>query len=328
MLKVRTLQKGDLENLVSYSHKMYPDRNLCFKDYINFWLSQSADEINNCVVLVDEDNQIHGEVMSSSMKYYYNGEERESVWGFDLIVDEELRKDGWGVDVLMYREGLFPTSFASGVAPLALKIELKQGNTYLGFMQKYLRVVNPFWLINALKGIIPLAKYPENVRVGESSFKLLSKEQLPSLDTPYNKTLWEPARQLEFIKWRFFGGLHDYAFYKDVDSNDYFVIRTIKYKHLTMALLVDFRCDVSQCDSINRIFIAAEQVVKRIHIPFLITGSSLATVDQIVRQRKYVKIGHEGHILGFIDVKNKKEDITSRNFAFVTMADSDCETDL
>lgn len=322
-----SLTKADLPQLQAYNNKIYPDKKIPAKDYLNFWLNRNVTATNQCLILQEEDGTIHGQILASEMSYYYKHKRTETVWLFDLIVDENLRKEGWGVDILLACMEKHPLSCSTGSGPTALPIHLKLGNKMLGEIRKYVGITSPLWLATSLlRGNIPISRFPKEVKSKGHRFIKTDKQNLPELTTPFNDSLWEPARDKEFLKWRYFNDLHEYAFYTDEHSGDYFVLRTIVQHHVTMMLLVDYRCNASNKEGFERIYIAVCKVMSKLHLAVLVTGSTLSIFDSVLERHRCKSIGRPRPVIGFIKVKDRKLDIENRNFAFVTLADSDGET--
>ena len=328
-MKVRELQAKDLEKLYAFNDRMFPEREVKSREYMQFWLSKSAEEMNYDFVIVDDNDDIHGEILSSTMSYFYEGKLSDSLWGFDLIVEDELRKEGWGVDIQLYRNQVYPVSFGTGVAPTALKIQSKMGYALLGHIRKFACVVSPFWAaLSVVRKRVSPNSYPDSITFGGHGFIKTRRENLPNLNKPFNEHLWEPARDNKYLSWRYFSPLHEYVFYKDLNSDDFFVMRSVVFKHLVVNMLVDYRCDIKSAESVESIIKAAEKVTKSIHLGVLVTGSSLASFDKVLKKRHYIEMGDPRPINGIIKVKDRKKDIESRDFCFVTFADSDGETDI
>lgn len=328
-MEIRKLTTNDLGKLCAFNQKVFPERKIPYKEYIDFWLSKSEDEIGLNLILVDESNDIHGQILSSSMSYFYKGEKHDSLWGFDLIVEESFRKDNWGLDIQVYRNDLFPSSYGTGVAPDALKIQALLGNSLLGHLKKYLAIVNPLWSISSIgRGVVPVHKFPKEVNVDGYVFKMINKEDLPYFRHSFNSELWEPSRDKSYLEWRFFSPLHEYAFYYNEKSSSYFVMRTAVFKHITMNMLVDYRCGLEKSFSMECIVKAAKIITSKIRLAIVVTGSSLAAIDAVLEKQGFRPSGEPRPMNGLIDVKDKKEEIKARRFAFVTFADSDGETDI
>lgn len=326
-METKRLSKADLQQLQEYNTKNYPDKQIPSEDYLKFWLNRNDHAYDQCLILQEKDGSIHGQILASEMSYYYKQERVDTVWLFDLIVDENLRKEGWGMDVLLMCMDKHPRSCSTGSGPTALPIHLKMGNKMLGEIRKYVGLVNPLHMLTSpFRGIIRADKFPSFVKANGKMFRKLSREDMPELTKPYNDNLFEIARDREFLQWRYFNDLHSYAFYKDEQSNDYFVMRTTILKNITVMLLVDYRCDMEDSKSFEFIYQAVKNVMSNLHIGILIVGSSLTVVDEVLENHGFRSIGRPRPVIGFVQVKDRKADIDSRKFLLTTFADSDGET--
>lgn len=326
-MEARILTKADLQQLQEYNTIIYPDKVIPAKDYLNFWLNRNERAIDQCIVLREVDGTIHGQVLASEMSYYYKQVRTDTVWLFDLIVDEELRKDGWGVDILLSCIEKHPHSCSTGSGPTALPIHLKMGNKVLGEIRKYVGMAKPqYMLSSAFRGNIKADRFPSSVSVKGRTYHKLSREEMPNLIRPFNDNLFEIGRDKEFLQWRYFNDLHSYAFYKDEQSDDYFVVRTTILKHITIMLLVDYRCDMRNGNSFENIYQATKRVMSKLHIGLMIVGSSLKVVDDVLEHHCFKSVGRPRPVIGFVKVKDRKADIEARNFLLCTFADSDGET--
>lgn len=326
-MEAKILTKTDLQQLQEYNKKIYPDKVITAKEYLDFWLNRNERAIDQCLILREVDGSIHGQVLASEMSYYYKQDRINTVWLFDLIVDEKLRKDGWGIDVLLACMDKHPRSCSTGSGPTALPIHLKMGNKMLGEIRKYVGLANPFCMITSpFRGNIRAEKFPSSVTTNGKTFRKLSREEMPDLTKPYNDNLFEIVRDKEFLQWRYFNDLHSYAFYKDEQSDDYFVVRTTILKHITIMLLVDYRCDMRNGNSFENIYQATKRVMSKLHIGLMIVGSSLKVVDDVLEHHCFKSVGRPRPVIGFVKVKDRKADIEARNFLLCTFADSDGET--
>lgn len=326
-MEIRTATKADINSICEFNSRIYPDKIINSEGYIHFWLSRSPEAINYFLLLTDELGKIVGQSIMSPMDYYFHNIKNHAVWGFDLIVDKQYRKDAWGVDLMISNKEYFPNLFGTGPNPLALKIELKLGMKKLGEIKKYVGVINPLWMFNALQGKkITSNSFPSEIEVKNNCFVLINKSELPYLSYPFNDNLLEIARDNDFMQWRFFNKLHDYAIYKEKNSNIYFVLRTTIIKHITIMILVDYRCNAQVSEQFESILCAAERITSKLHLPILITGSTLRTFDRILDSHHFYSFGRPRPVVGYIKCKDRTEDIENRNFIFITLADSDGET--
>lgn len=326
-MEIRTATKSDINSIYEFNSRIYPEKIINCKEYINFWLSKSPEAINYFLLLIDEQGKIAGQSIMSPMDYFFHNIKHHAAWGFDLIVDEQYRKDTWGIDLMISNKEYFPNLFGTGSNPLSLKIDLKLGMKQLGEIKKYVGVINPLWMFNALLGKkITSNSFPSEIEVKDNCFVLINKFQLPSLSNPFNDNLLEISRDNDFMQWRFFNKLHDYAIYKEKNSNNYFVLRTTIIKHVTIMLLVDYRCNAQIPEQFENILQAAKHITSKLHLPILITGSTLKAFDGVLEQHHFKSIGRPRPVVGYIKCKDRKKDIENRNFIFITLADSDGET--
>jgi hypothetical protein len=223
-------------------------------------------------------------------------------------------------------------SFATGSGPIALKINLALGCFQIGEIKKYVKIVNPLLGFTSLfRGNVPSKRFPNDIMVGKGQkfLRISDKYNLFNKATAYNADLLEFARDESFLKWRFFSGLHDYAFYKSQDSDNYFVLRTFVMHHITAMELVDYRCDASSPDEFDAILSASLKITKKLLLPIIVTGSSLAIFDSVLESKGAKVNGRNRPIISTTkEYKPYKQLINERRFTFVTLADSDGETTL
>lgn len=325
-MEVREARPSDLKELSDFILRMFPERGIHGCQILNFWIAKSKDAIQDILLLLNDDNNIVGQVFTSPMTFYYKGSKMPSEWGFDLIVEEKYRKKSWGLDLMMANIERHPNMFATGSGPMALSINLKIGMKSLGEIRKYLGMGNPLWMLSSIgRGVVSVDKFPALVKSGNNSFVRVGKDELLSIKQPYNSQLLEISREKEFIQWRFFNDLHDYVVYKDECSDSFFVLRTIVQRHITAMVLVDYRCNASDGSAFETILKAARHITSKLRLSVLITGSSLHEFDAVLEHHGYKSMGRPRPILGFLKCKDRREDIERRDFCFVTLADSDGE---
>lgn len=326
-MEIRTVKPNEIEEIVNFNILQYPDKKVDLDKYIRFWFSKSEEEVSHTLIVLNDEGKIVGQNFFSTMSYFWNGQKYNSVWGFDLIVDESYRKLNWGVDLLLACKKVEPKSFATGSGPDALKMNLKLGQKKLGEIKKYVGILHPHWLpLSLFRKNIPYKKYVEKIVINKHTYIKIGIDNLPYLTRPYNTDLLEICRDKEFLEWRYFNDLHQYVFYKDSASDDYFVLRTIVQKNITTMVLVDYRCSATDLDGFNSILMAVKEIMRRLHLSFFVTGSSLGVYDCVLEKYRLRSVGRPRPIIGRIKVNDFKKDIDNRNFIFVTLADSDGET--
>jgi len=326
MPKITNLQRNDIEQFYRFNKIVFPERKN-IAEIINFWLSKTNNEYLLSKILYSDSNEILGEILHSSMEYLYQNSICKACWIFDYIVREDIRKEGYGIDLMeevLKNKNVVPI-FGTGSGPLALKIELKMGFKLIGELKKYI-IINPLYSLTSLfRKNIPLNKFPQKIKINNQIFSLIHKENLPELMQPFNQDLLEIGRDKEFLNWRFFSNLHHYAFYLKEDGNDYFVIRTTTKKNITCLILVDYRCKIDNPNNFDTIIEATKKIAKQLHIAAIITGSSLQAFDDILEKKHFKTIGKNRPIISSKSFKNEDQRIKDRSFIYVTLADSDGE---
>ena len=324
-MEIRSTTIEDSAALIRYQIKMYPERGTVFPfHYLSFWFSKHDDADKSFII--EDSGVVYGQDLFSSMTYWYQGEKTDGVWEFDLIVDESLRKDNWGLDLLMAALNRYEHIFATGSNDTALKIHRKLGKSFLGELRKYVLLINPLYLpIAFFKGNVLKQSFPAEVEIDGATFDNVDSDAYPELMQPFNSNLLEFGRDKDYLNWRY-GQLHEYVFYRQRGSTNYFVVRTIIKSHITALVIVDFRCELSECGQYQNIVKAAINIAKYLRLPVLITGSSLALTDSVLEDKGFKSVGRPRPIIGkderFI---HHKEVVDARNFCLVTLADSDGE---
>ncbi len=328
-LIVRPASQTDLSALEQFNALMYPGRKNA-KSILSFYIAKDKNAISDVIVISDVDGAIYGQVIASRMYYYYQDSVVDSAWLFDLIVIPELQKTAQGAMLMMYCKKHYPTSCSTGANPNAREMHLKLGNKELGEIRKYVRIGSPLVCITSLfRKEIKANSFPKSIETKYGLFeRITDAESIPTLDSSYNERLFEPCRDADYMKWRFFNMLHEYAVYNNPTTTDYFVVRTIvKFKVLCL-VLVDYRCSMEDSTRINGILEAMGTIARKKRIGILITGSSLYQFDKELERRHFRSIGRPRPVLGFVDVGEAQEAIAKRDFCFITLADSDGETNL
>ncbi len=315
-----------LTRLYAFSARAYPGRRVEAKRYVDFWFSKTADNCQNTLLLC-KGEQLVGQMFGSAMSYYYQDKVIESCWAFDLFVEKSLRKDTWGLDLMLQWLEEHPNACETGSGPDALPINLKMGFSWLGEIRKYVGFTNPLWLpLNVGRRNVETATFLPEICVQGHRFRRCTEEALPRFNKPFAGGLFEPTRDVCFLRWRYFNKLHPYAIYYEDETGWFFALRTIRQKHVRALVLLDYRCPIDESAPFDVIFRATQKVAAALHTAILICGSSLDRVDRVLEKHHMRSIGRPRPVLGMLDVSTRREDIEKREFAFVTLADSDGET--
>ncbi|MGM9871699.1 MAG: hypothetical protein ACI31E_07930 [Muribaculaceae bacterium] len=315
--------KIDKQAIVEYLTRQFPERFSAEKLY-DFWASRDPESYKDIILIKDsETNEIKGITFFSKMSFYFSSVIENQYWAFDLYVDEDMRKDNYGLEFMMWGRNEFQDTYCIGSGPDAQKINLAMGEQNLGEIRKYVGIVNPWWLPFAF--ISGSDRFPQRVTAPDCVFKeITDPAQLSEYALPYNSDIFEPSRDKEFLKWRFFNSTHSYHFYVRESSNEYFVVREIKFKGMRALVLVDYRINFKS-QKFESIYSTLKQIANKIRISIIIAGSSLEATDKVLEAHHFKSIGRPRPFMGpkvYNDFKNR---IKSRNFALITLADSDGE---
>lgn len=313
------------DRFIEFNRRMYPSRkNVTDLHKFRMLDCPSANDIHLNAILLDDNGDIRAQVLYNSAQYYFHGEKHEGLWGYDLIVEPEFRKMNYGLDMLEYmRDNRKLPFFAAGINETALKLEkIILKSRIIGYLKKYVKLVNPLFIPFAIHRHIDADQFPDSI--GKFN-KVTACTELPNQQMAYNPDILEFARDKAFLTWRFFKAPHQYAMYVSKDNTDYFVVRTIVKQHITALVLVDYRCTLKNKNALSDIIDAATHVTKRLHLPILISASSLADADKEFEVKGFKTVGNHRPITMNQNINSEKAKIDTRSFVFLTLADSDGE---
>jgi hypothetical protein len=317
---VRKCQESDYLPLVEFNREIYPNRKIPAEKLMDFRYKNRMSDFCNNLILTDE-NRIYGQSLCSSLSYYFESKVRNGFWGFDFFIRKDKRPGGFGVDMMEAIVNQGSEQWGTGVSDEALKIDLYMGYRLAGELKKYFCLQNPFcWLISCLRSYRRV-KYPAAI----SNFSCVSRGNIPAYTKPFNEGKVELVRDKAFLSWRFFDAPHAYAFYKRNDSDDYFVVRVIKKMGVAILVIVDYRCDFSRPSSFELIIHAAKKLAKKLHCSFTLTSSTLAVTDSSLEKKSFKVLGKSRVMISTMVKKAHLDRVKSREFALVTLADSDGE---
>ena len=320
-MEVRKITQEDIPELIRFGEKAFPDRKDKYNKLINFVFHDRISEYTGGIILLDDNNKIVGQSLYTTMNLHYNNEIRQSGWGYELIVDEKYRKETWGIEIMMACRRLFPGTCSTGSNPTALKLNQKLGYNLIGEIRKYIGISSiPF----LFKTLLPSKKsYPDDI----NDFTLIKDKSEFRIKRFYNQYLIEPGREKDFIEWRFFSpNFKKYSVYQNKDD-DYFVLRTIRYKGIEMLLVSDFRCSLNNCDSFEKMYKTIKKIAVKKRIPFVLCSSSHKITDEILEKNYAKSIGRPRPIVFSKKLKDwfHQEKIEERSLCFITFGDSDGE---
>lgn len=320
-MEIRKILRSDVPELINFGLKVYPTRKTYYPALINFLFNEEFPGTPSGIIL-EENNEIKGQNLCTPMSLILNGTKKDLYWGHDLIVDEKLRNENWGVDILLACQKHFPGHCATGSGPEALKMALKLKYTLVGEIRKY---VLPSSIVRLPINLLPSKReWPYTI----GNFKLIdSTEELLKPICPNNAEIIEVERNILWINWRFFNNsFRNYWFYQNPEG-DYFIVRIINRKGIKMLLVSDYRCSLNNSVNFESIINAVRKLANYLHIPFILCSSSHRTTDIVLEKYHAKSIGRPRPIIFPKQLKDwiDKDKIENREYCFITFGDSDGE---
>lgn len=327
-MKIKDMNKDYIQDLYEFDHRMFPQRKN-YKEVLDFYFAKEEHGEKYSNIIVDDDNKIVGQHLFFPVQLYYKDETINSYWSFDWIVDEKIRNAPWGISLLIYSNKK-ALSCGVGSNDTSMKISTRLGFRQIGSVKKYIKIANLLYVFTAfMRGNIKCGRFPKEVKVKNKCYRITDSNNLPDLTKPYNDDLIEYGRNSNFLKWRFFSGLHDYAFYKETETDDFFVVRSFVRCHITGLELADYRCKKNDGSDFDSIYKAVVEIAKNLCVPLIYTASSLKVFDDVLENNGAKRNGRDRPITTSLKIFDERKDkFEDRDFIFVTLADSDGETTL
>jgi len=170
---------------------------------------------------------------------------------------------------------------------------------------------------------------PKSVSLSDLEFK-----QMPLLEAgKYQENKQEDdvlkfSRPLNFLKWRFFKKPRYYFYSLNKNFTNptvYFVLKAVKWQGLNFLILVDYMVPLKNDKIFKSILDASKKIAKKLKFDGIITMSSYIFFDRLLKRSFFMKIGKPHEVLTNAPVDLSEEKIRKRDFAYITMADSDLE---
>ena len=331
--EIRNCREDEIEELVDYAASIYPYRcktdsdRTRFRDLARFWFCRTSDTYRY-MMLIKESGGIVGQTYLIPTDYYWMGMRHEASWSFDLFVDPDKRKSAYGAELMMATRSLPGDSFSAGANDDAVPMLRLLGYTHIGNIRKYVGCGAFSGLFRIFcTGRISVHSFPPSVEARGVIFDRAGDASAIAAQEPFNVGLLEWARDDDFVSW-YYGphNVNEYAIYQKRGVDDYFVVRPIRYTHVTMLALVDFRCPLERGDDAFRTIVeAVREITYRLHIPFIVSSSTLAVTDRVLESFGFHSVGRPRPVMSTRKWKGMEEKIAVRNFLQVNFVDSDGE---
>jgi len=334
-MKIEKVENNDVKDLISFNSKIFPDKvrmdeSIYYRFYDNPF-SINFDKMN--FVARDIENNIVGQILMMPSELIYKNAINPVYWAMDFYVDEASR----GITgFLLARQAISAKNhFGIGLSKIALDLHLALGIKIVGSLIKYYKFSTIFSIFRFLR--FKKAEkfksffFPETIKAGEDKFiKIYNPKEIIASKGCWNENLVEFTRSEKFLRWRFFYHKDKYFIYKylpNIDNSDltptYFVVRPIIWRGVNCLLLVDYRFTVNTKNLFESILQASSNLAKSHGMAVTILGCSLPNCDQLIRKKKFLRLGNKSVIV--TKYLNKEVFTSNEDIIFATIADSDCE---
>ena len=334
-MKIRKIEKTDIPSLIEFNRRMYPKRDKIDESVnFQFFMSPLANKYSESLIAVNKKDEIIGQILMMPNKFRYRENDGIAFWAVDFIVMPEHR--GSLAGILLPKQALkLKHHFGVGVADTALAIHKRLGEEVVGYFSKFIKLTG---LFSFLKFLFPpenksmFFTFPDEVAVKGSRFlRVNDAGEIISDNGFWNNHVLEFARDVEFLRWRYFHLENKYYVYKlvfiparDVPDSptSYFVVRPIIWKKVPCLLLVDYR--VSHHKHFTAIIKAVTKLARILKLPAIITGCSLPSLMKILKRNIFVKFSGKTVIVSNYKEFSNNIYIENDNI-LVTFGDADCD---
>jgi hypothetical protein len=333
---IRKITEEDLQGLINYNIKTYPDRDKIEESFNYRFYSNpfSKGTTNESLLVSDPENNIIGQALMMHSKLGLKGQEYPIVWGMDFFVDKSFR--GLTGTLLLKKAIEVGNHFGVGLSDTALELHLHFGEHIAGYLYKYFR-------LTSIRGLLKTPftnkadktrsyKFPEELKIKGGKFvRVHDPAEIASEDGYWNAELAEFVRNEEFINWRFFRNKDEYVVYKYLSARGpddskpvYFAVHPIFWRKLNCLLLTDYRFTSHRKDMFEKILNAAAKLARKNKIAVTFTGCSLPQLGNTMRRNLYVRLGKKMVIITNFQYLKRDPDL-QKDSILVTYADSDID---
>jgi hypothetical protein len=164
-------------------------------------------EHDNCVVVVNDDNELLGVMGVNSRKFILNGEESNGAELTTWLIKEKYRNNGYVLKFINYLQNKYDVLIGMGITDAALAVYLRTGFHYLRAVPRYIKVID--W--DGVEGIsthTPLAikvdKY-RNKHLSTKKYRVLNfnEKNIEIINREFYLENNLFSRDYKYIKWRY-----------------------------------------------------------------------------------------------------------------------------
>ena len=313
---------------------MYPKRDKVEESiYFRFFKNPLSDKHSESIIAVNGRDEIIGQYFLMPARFRYRDNEAIVHWGMDYIVEQKERRSLTGI--ILCREALkVKFHFGTGVNETALPIHKRFGDEVIGYSNRYIKIINPFFIHNFLPTLFThnlYLKFPEVVDTKYSRFARVHEAgEIISNSGYWDKASFEFSRDVDFIRWRFFYYRNKHIVYKYVSgmekdnsntNTSYFIVRQILWRKIKCLLLVDYR--FSSYGHFKEILKAVTNLARTQKMSAILTKCSLPSLMKILSRNYFIKFSG-GVIISNYKKLNNNCPIDNDNI-LVTYGDSDAD---
>lgn len=332
-MEIRDLQPNDLDPFLAFYASCFAQRSNAVSLFNHEFRNPCGEDRCVPIVLLALDKEsIVGQLLIQQCKYVCNGRVTPCYIGYDFYVREGHRRSGPGGMLAFDAIRRFCPYFAFGPSEMAKRILLALDMQPIGELHKYL------WLRKSPAAVISIARgltgalnpwmgrpFPDALATADQALRQ-SFDPLNGNDADMNGGVLFFTRDPEFINWRFLDHPNRYSLFTyEFSPSTFFVVRMCHWRGLRLVSLVDYRFPIGRPEFFECIVDAAKRLAKIVSADGVLTMSSYALMDQILRRSGFLKIGKPKLIMADLQSNLEPERISAREAVLVTMADGDTD---
>lgn len=333
-MEIRDLRPDDLSAFLPFYNAAFPERaDLVSRfnhEFHNPFLRGAHVPLG---LLAFDKGSLIGQLLIEASEYMCNGETNPCYVGYDFYVSEQHRPAGAGGVLAFEVIRRFRPFFGVGPIGAVKDMWLVLGMKIIGELWKYLWFrKSAMTVVSGIRGIAQRAPalwqeraFPQIFRTPEGDFH---ENTIPETrnQAQTDSGLLSFTRKEEFIRWRFLDHPNRYSLFTlDRMPSTFFVVRMVLWRGLRLLSLVDYRYPYDRPDLLNRIVDSAKRLAKAVWADGVITMSSHAQVDQVLRRSRFLKIGNPTAIVADIPSVLDPDRIVARKAVLATMTEADVD---
>lgn len=296
-IQIRRATESDSDALAAFNELAFPTRT-GHKEFIEF-----RRDYGSIFYLVLDGEKIIGSRVMFKQKMSYNQKVYDIVWSTDTFIDEEYRGLGLGKDLFKKMVSESSNCFTINTGERATGIYLKNGFREVGLFNYYFKPLNWLNFFNSSSKMIRKVEF-NKVKMDSTelpqqvdSFEKIEdiEEFMLRIPTPNYQDKLQTFKDKTYFEWRYFYKKNVYSVY--VNSDNYFIFRTIFWKGMKCFILVDFTGDL------NLVYKALKKMANRNRISGILWASSDVAIKKNLKKNGFINY-HKTPIISNIELEN------------------------